>query len=80
MTSAAGLESCPTANAGGKTGQEACPTIRATGITAYLKNGGKLEVALQMAAHESARTTGLYDRRNDAVELDESRAGGVLKS
>jgi hypothetical protein len=26
-----------------------------------LKNGGKLEVAQQMAAHESARTTGLYD-------------------
>jgi len=29
-----------------------------------------LEVAQQMAGHESARTTGLYDRRNDAVELD----------
>jgi hypothetical protein len=27
-------------------------TFRATGITAYLKNGGKLEVAQQMAAHE----------------------------
>ncbi|HXI41177.1 MAG TPA: tyrosine-type recombinase/integrase, partial [Bryobacteraceae bacterium] len=37
-----------------------CHTFRATGITAYLKNGGKLEVAQQMAAHESARTTGLY--------------------
>jgi integrase/recombinase XerD len=24
-----------------------------------------------MAGHESARTTGLYDRRNDAVALDE---------
>jgi integrase/recombinase XerD len=24
-----------------------------------------------MAGHESARTTGLYDRRSDAVELDE---------
>ena len=35
-----------------------CHTFRATGITAYLKNGGKLEVAQQMAAHESARTTG----------------------
>jgi integrase len=39
-----------------------CHTFRATGITAYLKNGGKLEVAQQMAAHESARTTGLYDQ------------------
>src|SRR5260370_39053353 len=36
-----------------------------------LQNGGKLEVAQQMAGHESARTTGLYDRRNDSVALDE---------
>ena len=46
-----------------------CHTFRATGITAYLKNGGKLEVAQEMAAHESARTTGLYDRRGDEVSL-----------
>ena len=46
-------------------------SFRATGITTYLQNGGKLEVAQQMAGHESARTTGLYDRRNDTVELDE---------
>lgn len=46
-------------------------SFRATGITEYLRNGGKLEVAQQMAAHESARTTGLYDRRNDQVSLDE---------
>ena len=31
-----------------------CHTLRATGITAYLKNGGKLEIAQQMANHESA--------------------------
>jgi site-specific recombinase XerD len=48
-----------------------CHTFRATGITAYLTNGGKLEVAQQMAAHESARTTGLYDRRGDEISLDE---------
>jgi integrase/recombinase XerD len=48
-----------------------CHSFRATGITTYLQNGGKLEVAQQMAGHESARTTGLYDRRNDSVELDE---------
>jgi hypothetical protein len=36
-----------------------------------LKNGGKFEVAQQMAAHESARTTGLYDRRGDEISLDE---------
>ena len=38
-------------------------TFRATGITAYLKNSGKLEVAQQIANHESPRTTKLYDRR-----------------
>jgi site-specific recombinase XerD len=48
-----------------------CHSFRATGITEYLRNGGKLEIAQQMADHESARTTGLYDRRNDQVSLDE---------
>ena len=48
-------------------------TFRATGITAYLKNGGRIEVAQQMAAHESARTTGLYDRRGDEVTMEEVR-------
>jgi len=48
-----------------------CHSFRATGITEYLRNGGKLEVAQQMANHESARTTGLYDRRSDQVSLDE---------
>jgi integrase/recombinase XerD len=46
-------------------------TFWATGITAHLKNGGKLEVAQQIAAHESSRTTGLYDRRDDDVNLNE---------
>lgn len=48
-----------------------CHSFRATGITEYLRNGGKLEVAQQMANHESSRTTGLYDRRLDGVSLDE---------
>lgn len=48
-----------------------CHSFRATGITEYLRNGGKLEIAQQMANHESARTTGLYDRRNDDIHLDE---------
>lgn len=48
-----------------------CHTFRATGITEYLRNGGKLEIAQQMANHESARTTGLYNRRNDLVNLNE---------
>ena len=48
-----------------------CHSFRATGITNYLKNGGRLEVAQQMAGHESSRTTGLYDRRGDDISLDE---------
>ena len=48
-----------------------CHSFRATGITNYLKNGGRLEVAQQMAGHESSRTTGLYDRRGDEISLDE---------
>jgi integrase/recombinase XerD len=48
-----------------------CHTFRATGITAYLENGGTLEKAQLMAAHESPRTTKLYDRTNDQVTLDE---------
>jgi site-specific recombinase XerD len=58
------------ANAGIKT-KIGCHTFRATGITAYLRNGGRLEIAQQMANHESSRTTGLYDRRGDDVSLDE---------
>lgn len=46
-------------------------TFRATGITAYLKNEGSLEIAAQMANHASMRTTQLYDRRGDQVSLDE---------
>lgn len=46
-------------------------TFRATGITEYLLAGGKVEVAQQMANHESSRTTGLYDRRSDLVAIDE---------
>jgi integrase/recombinase XerD len=46
-------------------------TFRATGITACLKNSGKLEVAQQIANHESPRTTKLYDRRQDEISLDE---------
>ncbi|MGF0540738.1 tyrosine-type recombinase/integrase [Agrobacterium sp. ES01] len=48
-----------------------CHTFRATGITAYLKNGGTLEKAAHMANHSSTRTTQLYDRRSDDINLDE---------
>jgi site-specific recombinase XerD len=46
-------------------------TFRATGITAYLKNAGKLEHAQTIANHSSPRTTKLYDRRQDEISLDE---------
>jgi integrase len=48
-----------------------CDTFRATGITAYLEAGGTLENAQAMAAHESLRTTTLYDRTEDEITLDE---------
>jgi site-specific recombinase XerD len=48
-----------------------CDSFRATGITEYLRNGGKLEIVQKMANHEFVRTTGLYDRRQDQVSLDE---------
>jgi integrase len=48
-----------------------CHSFRATGITAYLEDGGTLEHAQQIAAHESPRTTKLYNRTNDQITLDE---------
>ncbi len=48
-----------------------CHSFRATGITNYLLNGGTLEKAQKMANHESAKTTKLYDRRDDELTLDE---------
>jgi site-specific recombinase XerD len=46
-------------------------SFRATGITVYLQNDGSLEKAQQLAAHESPRTTKLYDRSQDEISLDE---------
>jgi integrase len=48
-----------------------CHTFRATGITAYLAAESTLENAQAMAAHESPRTTKLYDRTGDGITLDE---------
>jgi len=36
-----------------------------------MQNGGSLEHAQQIAGHSSPRTTKLYDRRQDAISLDE---------
>ena len=54
-----------------------CHTFRATGITAYLTNGGELEIAQKMAGHSNAKTTGLYDRRNDDVSVGEVERIGI---
>ena len=48
-----------------------CHTFRATGITAYLENGGTVENTQAIAAHESPRTTKLYDRTSDEITLNE---------
>ncbi len=48
-----------------------CHSFRATGITVYLENNGTLETAQKIAAHESPRTTKLYDRTDDQLTLDE---------
>jgi integrase len=44
-----------------------CHTFRATRITAYLANGGALEHAQEMSAHESPRTTKFYDRTRERL-------------
>jgi len=48
-----------------------CHTFRATGITTHLQNCGTIEHAQQISAHESPRTTKLYDRTSDAISLDD---------
>jgi integrase/recombinase XerD len=48
-----------------------CHTFRATGITAYLEEGGTIEKAQAIAFHESPKTTKLYDRTSDQIDLDE---------
>ncbi len=46
-------------------------TFRGSGITVYLDNGGTIENAAAIAAHESTRTTQLYDRTDEELSLDE---------
>jgi integrase len=58
-------------------GRLGCHVFRATGITAYLEGGGTLEKVQAMAAHESPRTTKLYDRRGDEMTLDEVGRIGI---
>ena len=58
-------------------GEANCHTFRATGITAYLLNGGTLERAQRIAAHESPRTTKLYDRTADEVTIEDIEKIGI---
>lgn len=59
------------AKAAGLSEEICCHTFRATGITAYLENGGTIEKAQRIANHESPKTTKLYDRTSDKIDLDE---------
>ena len=52
-------------------------TFRATGITDYLSNGGRIEVAQRMAGHSNPKTTGLYDRRADDINVSEVERVGI---
>jgi site-specific recombinase XerD len=47
------------------------PHFRAARITAYLAGGGALEHVQKMAAHESPRTTKLYDRMKERLARGE---------
>jgi hypothetical protein len=44
-------------------------SFRATGITADLSNGGALEGAQEIAAHEGPETTKLYDQKKDSQRM-----------
>ena len=61
------------AKAAGLSGDTCCHTFRATGITAYLEGGGTIEHAQAIANHESPKTTKLYDRTGDPIDLDEMK-------
>ena len=46
-------------------------SFRGTGITTFMENGGKLEVAAEIAGHVCPTTTKLYDRSSSKATLDE---------
>lgn len=46
-------------------------SFRATGITEFLRNGGREETAAMIAGHESTRTTRLYNRLPEEITLDD---------
>jgi hypothetical protein len=73
---------CPQAELGAAAN---CHTFRATGITAYLLNGGTLEHAQAIAAHESPRgqrssmTARLMKLRSMRLSVLESSPTGVQR-
>ena len=54
-----------------------CHALCGTGITDYLTSGGKLEIAQRMAGHSNAKTTRIYDRRNDEISVGEVERIGI---
>lgn len=59
------------AKAAGITQEIGNHSFRGTGITNYLENGGDLREAQRMAGHSNAKTTGLYDRRDQKITRGE---------
>jgi hypothetical protein len=43
----------------------------------YFITGGRIEVAHKMAGYSNANTTGLYDRRNDDINVGEVERTGI---
>jgi integrase/recombinase XerD len=56
------------------TGGHNFPTM---GITGYLTNGGRIEVAQRMAGHSNAKTTSLYDLRTDDLSVGQVERIGI---
>ena len=52
-------------------------SMRATALTEYMKNGGSLAKAREIANHADTRTTQLYDRSADVASLDEYGKVGI---
>lgn len=59
------------ASASGITKRVCCHSFRATGITEYMNSGGTIEIAQQIAGHESSSTTRIYDRSRDRLTIEE---------
>jgi hypothetical protein len=57
----------------GKSGLSAGPPARLR----FNYKGGRIEVAQRMAGHSNAKTTGLYDRRNDDISVGEVERIGI---